>query len=60
MSSSKKIILTIHKCKYDVTNFDHPGEGICGAYIRYFTNKDVTKSKFRFIERSRPFHRLYI
>lgn len=36
-------ILIIDKHKYDVTKFDHPGDGIKNIYLRDFHNKDVTE-----------------
>lgn len=35
------IILEINGHRYDVTNFEHPGEGINGQYLLDFNGKNV-------------------
>jgi len=37
------IVLAVNGHKYDVTHFDHPGEGINGMYLRNFKDKTVDK-----------------
>lgn len=43
MSNCRKpVILTIDGHKYDVTNFEHPGEGIKDIYLADFNGKNCT------------------
>lgn len=35
--------ITYNGITYDFTNFKHPGEGICGAYLSDYINKDATE-----------------
>jgi len=39
---NKKVILTIDGHRYDVAQFDHPGEGIKDIYLADFNNKNCT------------------
>ena len=42
------IILIINGDKYEVSGFDHPGEGVRDIYLTDFHNKDVTAEFFEY------------
>jgi len=40
---------------YDVTNFDHPGDGIRGVCLRYHDGEDVTEQMENYHQTNEPF-----
>jgi len=40
------ILITIDGYIYDVAGYEHPGEGICGCYLKYYKYKDVSREFF--------------
>lgn len=52
------IILVIDGHRYDVTEFDHPGEGINGIYLKDFHNKTVDKEMNHYHNTDEPWEML--
>ena len=40
------LLISIDGYIYDVSNYNHPGEGIRGCYLKYYNCKDVSKEFF--------------
>lgn len=43
MSEAKKVVIVIDGHRYDVTDFDHPGDGIKDLHLNNFGGRDVSK-----------------
>lgn len=52
------IILEINGHRYDVTNFEHPGEGINDQYLRNFNGKNVDLELDHFHNTNEPWEML--
>jgi len=54
---SKKFVI-IDEVKYDVSNFKHPGDGICNVYLKDYLNKDITEEFEHYHYTDPPFEML--
>lgn len=58
-TGQKSVVITIHGDLYDVTHFQHPGEGICNAYIADYRNKDASDEFEKYHYTDPPFEMLH-
>lgn len=55
-TNNNKIIITYEDKKYDVTKFDHPGEGIRNCYLFDYRNKDISEDFEHYHYTDLPFY----
>jgi len=42
------LLVSIDGYIYDIANFDHPGEGICGCCLKHYKYKEISSEFFRY------------
>ena len=58
MSEEEEIVVKIDGQQYDISKFNHPGDGICGVRLRDYHGKDVSKLMDHYHYTNQPFEML--